>query len=259
MPRTRRHPATRYRASRRSRPRRLHPARRAPSHRSWPGTGGHGCRRSGSRPSGSPTFGSCPTAARPTTPRGPASRTAASGPARSAPTAESGREAWATSSSRPTAPPRPGRSPGCRSCVAASECTWRSVSGQAQGPLHLRDRPHPQYVVPLPGLPGAAVGRRPGTPRPDTHPRDGHAVDLRHTRGPRCRELLGRRVRQPRAPDRQDRRARRPAYVMTATSRTKLSLPVLCNAREVAVSHGTRGKPPPTQLSRSRTAFSRAR
>ncbi len=59
-------------------------------------------------------------------------------------------------------------------------------SAQDEGPLHLRDRPHPQYVVPLPGLPRAAVGRRPGTPRPDTHPRDGHAVDLRHARGPRA-------------------------------------------------------------------------
>ncbi|CAA9375046.1 MAG: Putative sortase (Surface protein transpeptidase), partial [uncultured Nocardioides sp.] len=36
-----------------------------------------------------------------------------------------------------------------------------------------------------------------------------HPVDVRHHRGPRRRQLLVRRVRQPRAPHRQDRRARR--------------------------------------------------
>ena len=52
-----------------------------------------------------------------------------------------------------------------------------------------------------------AVGRRTRPPRPGTDPRDDHAVDLRDVRGPRGRQLLVRRVPQPRAPDREDRRA----------------------------------------------------
>ncbi|MEJ7831451.1 MAG: sortase [Nocardioides sp.] len=50
----------------------------------------------------------------------------------------------------------------------------------------------------VPGFPG----REPG-PRPD------HVVDLRDPGGPRRGQLLVRRVRQPRAPDRQDRRTGR--------------------------------------------------
>ena len=81
-------------------PRRPRP-RRPPraSHRGWPATDGHGSRRSGSRRSESPACGWCPTAARPTTPQGPPSRTAASPPVLPVPMAESGRAAWATSSS----------------------------------------------------------------------------------------------------------------------------------------------------------------
>ena len=67
-------------------------------------------------------------------------------------------------------------------------------------------------------LHGLADRCRTRAPRPGRDPADGHAVDLRDTRGPCGRRLVARRARQPGAPDRQGGRARRrPAGVTHGT------------------------------------------
>ena len=153
------------------------------------------------------------------------------------PMAESGRAAWATSSSRHTARPRQGRSRSCRPCVAG---TGARRGGRRKGTSATPTRSSAHAARRSAPRPHSRGSRRqfPVIPE-EAHPRDDHPLDLRDARGPRPGQLLVRRVRQPRAPDRQDRRPRCPPYVMTATSLAKLPLPHRCNAGGVAVSLGT--------------------
>ena len=154
-------------------PRRRHRARRpprpAPRHRSWPGTGGRGCRRSGSRPSGSPPSGrALPGLARRCSRHQHPERRRRGQPVRPRGRSRARRRGQLHRHRPPHV-----LDPGVRPTAGAAPRRASARGGRAaqdEGPLHLRDRPHPQYVVPLPGLLGAAVGRRPGTPRPHQPP-----------------------------------------------------------------------------------------
>jgi hypothetical protein len=107
-----------------------------------------------------------------------------------------------------TAPahPQPAPSSCCRSFGEATGCTSGSAgpctSRRSSGPGPRRSGPRSRWL-------GSRRTR-------SSDPRDDHAVDLRRARGPRRRQLVGRGVRQPRAPDREDRRAGPDRSLLTA-------------------------------------------
>ena len=70
-----------------------------------------------------------------------------------------------------------------RPASAASRCSRRGRDPHP--PPRLRDHPHPLDVVPPSVVAPRPVLRSPRPPRPRSDPRDDHAVDLRHPRGPR--------------------------------------------------------------------------
>ena len=165
----------------------------------------HAARRPARRSRGSAcaTSRCAPTAAAPTTRRATPSRTpACRQPARPARRHRAGRR-------RQLPGHRPPHVGHAALRVPARPAPRRPGPGHGRRRrLRLRGARHADHVVPLGRGRCASSGRRAGPAGRGADPGDDHALDLPHPGGPRRGQLLGRPVRQPRAPHRQDRRPR---------------------------------------------------